>query len=476
MRFVRVAWIMGRHGALFVLDPLARSRLSLRLLVALISMLAPTRRTFRKMEKGKRLVEALQALGPAYIKLGQTFATRPDLIGETIADELTLLQDRLPPEDGDAMVAVIERELGGPLDKFFRQFDRKAVAAASIAQVHFATTRDGRKVAVKVLRPGIEHKMARDFKSFAWGAALVESTFKKARRLKLEEAVNMLYRKVEIELDLRMEAAAASELRENMAGEPGYRVPEMDWSRTAERVMTMERVGGIPLKQIRTANGKYDRKKISATLVRVFLTQALRDGFFHGDWHQGNFFIEPDGTVVPVDFGIMGRLDQDSRRYLAEILWGFHERDYQRVADIHFEAGYVPKDQSRALFAQAMRALVEPIMGKPLKEISLANMLMQLFRTTETFNMQTQPQLLTLQRSMMMMEGLALLVDPDANMWELSDEVIERWVRKMTGTESRVAELVAVIREVLRLLPQLVRSLREAMSEMEARVRTRKGG
>lgn len=475
-RFFRVGWIMARHDALFFLKKNRTSYSLVHFLIDLLVFLAPIKAAAKGKSSGARLALALQEMGPAYIKLGQTMATRADAVGPDIAAELAILQDRLPSEDTGAIIAAIEEGLGRGIDDLFRHFDPKPVAAASIAQVHFATTKEGREVAVKVLRPGIEERMFGDVESFFWLARVFEKYIKRSRRLRPTEVVQTMAKTLKIEMDLRMEAAAASELRDNMKNEPGYRVPEVDWRRTSREVLTMERVKGTPVSDLENAKGKkWRRKDIAATVVRVFLTQAMRDGFFHADLHQGNFFIEDDGTLVPVDFGIMGRLDKESRRYLAEILYGFHERAYGRVADVHFEAGYIPADQDRALFAQALRALAEPIMDKPLKQVSLADMLNQLFRTTEQFQMQTQPQLIVLQRSMVMVEGLALTLDKDVNMWQVSRPVLKHWAERLTGPRARFSDLFTLFQDLLGLLPEIIKSLREILKLIDEN-RRGKGG
>lgn len=462
-----VARTLARHDALFPLDFMKELPPSIRLLRRLAAITAlPAGGNDKR--PGERLADALQDLGPAYIKLGQTLATRSDLVGDEIAEDLTTLQDRLPPFPADEARAAIEDALGAPVDELFTSFEDKPVAAASIAQVHMAVDKDGNKVAVKILRPGIEDIFRRDMNGFLWLAELMERALPEARRLRPREAVETLTQSVEIEMDLRMEAAAASELKENMAGEPGYRVPQVDWQRTARRVLTLEWVEGIPLrdkKAIKKAG--HDLSELSERIVRVFLTQAIRDGFFHGDLHQGNFFIEEDGAIVVVDFGIMGRLSRASRRYLAEILWSFHEGDYARAAGVHFEAGYVPRDQSPELFAQALRSISEPIKGKPINEISLAKMLAQLMATTRRFNMETQPQLLTLQRSMVMAEGLALSMDADANMWVIARPVLEHWVRENLNPAARAAETMAGLGRLLRRLPDILEQI-EAFLDAES--------
>lgn len=462
-RFLKVARTLARHDALFPIALIGKQAAGLRILrrLAALTTLPGKKDPGRP---GERLAAALHDLGPAYIKLGQTLATRPDLIGDEIADDLTTLQDRLPPFPASEARATVEEALGAPISELFSSFDDTPVAAASIAQVHLAEDSDGNKVAVKILRPGIEEIFRRDLEGFQWLARLVERTQPDARRLRPGAIVETLTQSVEIEMDLRLEAAAASELRENMAGEAGYRVPRVDWQRTAQRVMTLEWIDGIPIrdKPALTKAG-HDLSEISERVVRVFLTQAIRDGFFHADLHQGNFFIEEDGTIVAVDFGIMGRLSRASRRYLAEILWGFHEGNFAHVADIHFEAGYVPRDQSPELFAQALRAIAEPVKGRPINEVSLAEMLAQLMATTRRFNMATQPQLLTLQRSMVMAEGLALGLDAEANMWELSRPMLEHWVRENLSPAARAAETLASLARLARRLPDVLQYLEDLL-------------
>jgi len=457
-RFIKVGWSLARFDALYFLRGKNRRFTALHICIAVLLAIVPVRREIKALAPGERLAKALQHLGPAYIKLGQTFATRADLIGEEAARHLQLLQDRLPSVPGEEIIAAIELDQGGKVAELYKTFDPVPTAAASIAQVHFATTPEGAEVAVKVLRPGIEEAMQQDIEAFFWLAGVFERYMRRARRLRPVEVVKTLSKTIEAELDLRMEAAAASELRENMAGEKGYRVPTIDWARTSRRVLTMERVHGTPVYLL---GDKKLAREISRTVVRVFLTQALRDGFFHADLHQGNFFVEADGTLVPVDFGIMGRLDQASRHYLAEILFGLHNGNYKHVADMHFEAGYVGADQSREAFAQAMRAMTEPIMDRPLNQVSLSSLLMQLFKTTEKFSMQTQPQLLTLQRSMVMVEGLALSLDKDVNMWDVSRPVVAHWIRYQAGGRGKVFELLELLKNILKLVPDFLEIVRE---------------
>ncbi|MEE8371732.1 MAG: 2-polyprenylphenol 6-hydroxylase [Sphingomonadales bacterium] len=409
---------------------------------------------------GQRLALAFQAMGPAFIKLGQTLSTRPDIMGKAVALDLAELQDRLPPFSASEAHKALEEEFSTKTEDLFSAFEDQPVAAASIAQVHFAVTKEGEEVAVKILRPGIEELFTRDLKDFYWAAGLLERLAPPARRLKPLEVVKLMEKTVAVELDMRMEAAAASELAENMADEPAYRVPGIYWQLTSKRVLTLERVKGIPIaRRDDLLAAGHDPKKLAADIVRLFLTQAIRDGFFHADLHPGNLFVAADGAILPVDFGIMGRLSRADRRFLAEMLWGFQTGDYRRVAELHFEAGFVPADQPLALFAQALRAISEPVKGKPVHEISVGRLLAQLLETTETFAMETQPQLLVLQRAMVMSEGLALQLDAEANMWELSAPVLEKLIRENMGPISDLKEILDRARRLARQIPGLLEQL-----------------
>ena len=466
LRLIGVLRTLARHRALDWL--LAPGRLSgPRRLALKLALLASGRKRDLDPDPDARLVAALQELGPAYVKLGQMLATRPDIIGARLAERLSQLQDRMPPFAGAA--AVVAEELGRPIDELFAEFDDEPVAAASIAQVHRARDADGRVWAVKVLRPGIEEAFRRDLESFRVAARHLERHVPMSRRLRPREVVETVARTVADELDLTMEAAAADELRENMAGLRGYAVPAVDWRRTGRRVLTMEWVEGVPLTdRAALAAAGPDGGRLAATLVGAFLLQALRDGFFHADLHQGNFLVRADGVVVALDFGIMGRLDGKSRRYLAEILYGFQQRDWMRIARWHFSAGYVPKGQDVRRFAQAMRAIAEPIFDRPVREISAGRLLARLFATTERFGMPTQPQLLLLQRSMVMVEGLALHLDPEANMWALSRPVIEAFVREELAPEVELADRLRAAFDALLALPRLLARLEERLDTPEA--------
>lgn len=416
---------------------------------------------------GERLAMALAAMGPAYIKLGQTLATRPDLVGRPLAEGLATLQDRLPPFSFAKAKETIERELGGKLSDHYASFEEKAVAAASIAQVHKATLPCGRAVAVKVLRPDVAARFTRDLSLFEWLAGMAERNVREARRLRLTKVVEKVRETVLREMDLRLEAAAAAELAENMSSETGYRLPKIEWDHTAKSVLTLEWVDGIRLadKDALEAAG-HDLPTLGSKVVQVFLTQALRDGFFHADLHQGNLIVQADGTIVAIDFGIMGRLSKLERRFLAEILYGFIRRDYMRVAQIHFDAGYVPKDQSLEEFAQAMRSIADPIMDLPVEEISAGQLLAQLFATTERFSMQTQPQLLLLQKTMLVTEGVGRKLNPDVNMWALVRPLIEGWIRRNRGPGARVANAVREVAAAAERIPHILEKVDLALDRL----------
>jgi ubiquinone biosynthesis protein len=424
----------------------------------------------RDARTGARLARTLQQLGPAYIKLGQMLATRPDIVGAEVASALEHLQDRLPPFPDAAARKVIEQSLGRPVDVLFRSFG-EPIAAASIAQVHRAVTSEGAEAAVKVLRPGIDALFRRDLAGLALFARVAERLSSEARRLRLTALVETLAVSVALELDLRMEAAAASELYERTRSDSEFRVPHVDWSRTATRVLTSEWIDGTPIRDpeaLRLAG--FDPKKIALTLMRSFLTQALRDGFFHADLHPGNLFVDAEGRLVAVDFGIMGRLDAPMRRFMAVTLAGFLARDYAKVAQVHYDVAFVPPQHPVETFAQALRAIGEPIFGKSARDVSIARLLAQLFETTRRFDMLAQPQLLLLQKTMVVVEGVARGLDPDFDIWEGARPVAERWVAENLGPEARLrdaAEGFSALGKLAQDLPQLVRNA-ENLSQMVA--------
>jgi ubiquinone biosynthesis protein len=424
-----------------------------------------------------RLAAALTRLGPTYVKLGQFLATRPDVVGIAIARDLESLQDRMPPFPQEQAVATVERALGKPLDQIFAAFG-PSVAAASIAQVHRAEVRtaDGPKpVAVKVLRPGIERRFTTDQDAFAFAARNAEAHSAEARRLRLVETAATLRRTVVLEMDLRLEAAALSEMAENVRDDVDFRVPAVDWDRTARDVLTLEWIEGTPLaNHAALAARGFDLPALGRAVIQNFLRHALRDGFFHADMHPGNLFVDHDGRIVAVDFGIMGRLGPSERRFLAEILYGFITRNYRRTAEVHFEAGYVPAHHSVEDFAQAIRAIGEPIHNRAADEISMAKLLMLLFEVTALFDMRTRPELLLLQKTMVVVEGVARALDPKLDMWTTAEPVVREWIERHLGPAGRVEGAAMGALEVGRLmgtLPSLLSRGATLMTQLDAATR-----
>ena len=440
----------------------------------------------RDLRPGERLARALQDLGPSFIKFGQMLSTRSDLVGETIATDLSTLQDRLSPFSTAEAHAAIEAEFEQSVDELFDEFDDTAVAAASIAQVHIAKIRiapdnadgadsaDGaagdegdtdafRTVAVKILRPGIERAIERDLELFRWIAALAERSQPRLRRFKPIAAVETFATSLRWEMDLRMEGAAASELHGNFRDDDLYVVPEVDWERTGRRVLTTEWIDAIPIHDVEdlVAAG-HDLEAVVRKASESFFLQVFRDGFFHADMHPGNAFVRADGALCVVDFGIMGRIDRPTRYFLADMLLGFITRDYARVADVHFQAGYIPPATDREVFQQAIRAIGEPIFDRPPNEISIARLLAQLFQVSERFNMEAQPQLLLLQKTMLTAEGVGRRLAPELNMWQLAQPLIEDWMREHRGPEARLAEITADTILAVQRLPDAVRAVEQA--------------
>ena len=358
--------------------------------------------------------------------------------------------------------AAIEQSFNRPIEELFSEIDPEPVGAASIAQVHKGVTLDGRTVAIKVLRPGIREKFAKDVQTYEWAAAHVEAMGGEFSRLRPRLTIANFKRWTNSELDLRREAASASELAEEMSGVGGYRIPEVDWDLTNGRVMTIEWIDGIKISNTAELAARgHDLNKIAEKLVISFLTQAISAGFFHADMHQGNLFVEDDGTIVAIDFGIMGRIDRRARQWLAEILYGLTTGNYKRVAEIHFEAQYVPSYHSVGEFATALRAVGEPMRGKPVKELSVGQMLDGLFAITRDFDMQTQPHLLLLQKTMVMVEGIATQLNEDINMWDTAAPYVRSWIRDELGPEAAVAERIKEDAQTLLRVPDLVRRIEE---------------
>jgi ubiquinone biosynthesis protein len=457
----RAGYVLAREGVISALpaDPLPPPARLARKMAGLIR-----RRQARERARSEKLSIALNRLGPSWVKLGQFLATRPDVVGKEISADLELLQDRMQPFSKDQAIGQIEASLGRPLDDMFSEFS-EPVAAASVAQVHKALRRsDGVQVAVKVIRPGVRRRFQRDLECFYTIARLQEKYIPASRRLRPVAVTDMLSQSARIEMDLRLEAAAFSELGENTRDDPGFKVPMVDWELSGRDCVTMEWVDGIKLSDV-TAIKKagHDLNALAATLIQSFLRHTLRDGFFHADMHPGNLFVDAAGNIVAVDLGIAGRLGKKERRFLAEILYGFITRDYLRVAEVHFEAGYVPRHHNIASFAQAIRAIGEPIHGQSAETISMAKLLTLLFEVTDLFDMEARPELLLLQKTMVVVEGVARTLNPSFNMWKTSEPVVGDWIRRNLGP----AGIASDARDGLRAGMSLMRQLPDLADQTE---------
>ena len=407
---------------------------------------------------GQRLCLSLQEMGTTFIKLGQFLATRPDIIGENLAKDLETLQDKLPEFEKSEATLILKKGLEENVYNNISEFS-EPIAAASIAQVHFAKIKingDIKEVAIKILRPSIEKIFNEEIDALMLLASLTEKTVSKSRRLKLIEVVHLLREITNLEMDLRFEAAAANELYENTKNDIGFNVPKIYWNFTTKNILTLDKIDGISIRESeQLKKNRIDVTKLSKNIIQHFLRQAIRDGFFHADMHQGNIFVNKNGEIIPVDFGIMGRLDDLSKRYLAEILYGFTQRDYKRVAKVHLLANLVPKNTSLSEFAQALRSIGEPIFGQSVKNISGSKLLNQLFEVTEKFNMQTQPQLLLLQKTMVVVEGVARKLDPETDIWETSKPILENWLKETKDPLNKINKTFVNTSEVIKKLPEL---------------------
>ncbi len=417
-----------------------------------------------------RLRRCLETLGPIFVKFGQVLSTRRDLLSQDIADELAKLQDRVPPFDSAAAVAEIERALGAPIDEVFSSFEREAVASASIAQVHLAVLKDGREAAVKVLRPGVERAIARDVLLMQTAAAMIERLWAEGRRLKPREVVAEFAHHLDEELDLMREAANASQLRRNFDGSPLLLVPEVYWEWCSQRVMVMQRMRGTPVSQVsRLREQGIDIPRLARAGVEIFFTQVFRDGFFHADMHPGNILVadegEGRGRYVALDFGIMGTLTDADKNYLARNFLAFFNRDYRSVAQAHLDAGWVPPETRMDAFESAIRAVCEPVFDRPLKEIYFGKLLLRLFQTSRRFNVEIQPQLVMLQKTLLNIEGLGRELDPDLDLWKTAKPYLERWMSEQIGWRGIVRELRREAPSWARTLPQLPRLVHRMLAE-----------
>ncbi len=422
----------------------------------------------RRLEapRAERLRLALEALGPIFVKFGQLLSTRRDLLPADIADELAKLQDQVPPFAGEFVLAALERAYHKPVDSVFAQFDAVAIASASVAQVHFARLHDGREVAVKILRPGIPEIIKNDVALLDAAASLIELLWADGKRLRPHEVVAEFAKHLDDELDLMREAANASQLRRNFKDSPLLQVPEIYWDYCATEVMVMQRMHGTPISQIAALRAQgIDLKKLSRAGVEIFFTQVFRDGFFHADMHPGNILVAANGQYVALDFGIMGTLTAIDKHYLAQNFLAFFRRDYRRVAEMHIESGWVPPETRVDDFETAIRAVCEPIFSRPLKDISFGRVLMRLFQTARRFNMQVQPQLVMLQKTLLTIEGLGRQLDPELDLWVTAKPYLERWIAEQIGWRGLVQHLRAEAPYWSTLLPQIPRLVHRFLND-----------
>ena len=444
-RLARAGYVLAREGALSIISanglPPALAPLKLGIWLGRLI----ERPSVRKTGHVERLNKALNRLGPTYVKFGQTLATRPDVVGPDIANDLAGLQDRMDPFDATLVPAILREALGQHADELTEL--SAPIAAASIAQVHQARVLQpngpAKLVAVKILRPGVGDRFMADIESFYAAAGLAERFVRSTQRLKPTEVVQTLDRSARLELDLRLEAAAISEMAENIKDDTGFVIPTVSWDHVAQNVLTTTWVAGIPIRDHAALDAAgVDRKALAATLLQSFLKHAIRDGFFHADMHPGNLFADPrTNNVVAVDFGIMGRINRRERRFLADILYGFITRNYRLVAQRHFDIGYVPKNQSVDDFALAIRSIGEPLHGRTASDISMAKVLGQLFAITDIFSMQTRPELVLLQKSMVLVEGVSRALDPNLDIWTVAEPVVGDWLRKEEGPQGKLQDV-----------------------------------
>ena len=468
-KIVRVGLKFGLDRLILEHDPSGRLALPLRCVDLLCFW-----RNRRSIEtpRGQRLREALEELGPIFVKFGQALSTRRDLLPADLADELALLQDRVPPFPSDAAIAEIEKSFGCPLAAVYANFEREPVASASVAQVHFATLADGRAVAVKVLRPGIKPVIAHDIALLDSFADLLERFWSDGKRLKPREVVAEFSKHLGDELDLMREAANCSQLRRNFAQSHLLLVPEVHWDWCTHDVMTMERMHGLPIGQVpRLREAGIDLKALSRAGVELFFTQVFRDGFFHADMHPGNILVSTDPATfnryIALDFGIVGTLTETDKNYLAINFLAFFRRDYKRVAEAHIESGWAPRETRVDELEAAVRAVCEPIFDRPLKEISFGKVLLRLFQTSRRFNVEIQPQLVLLQKTLLNIEGLGRMLDPDHDLWDTAKPFLERWMSEQLGLRGLVDHVKRESPQWAVLLPQLPRLAHRALAQLD---------
>ena len=469
---VRAGWVLAREGVISAL-PADGLTGPAKFGHGLVSKLA--RRQAKNRPQSERLSVALNKLGPSWVKLGQFLATRPDVVGAEIARDLELLHDKIAPFGNTEAKQRVAESLGRPIEAIYSEFS-DPIAAASVAQVHKAVLKEtGETVAVKVIRPGIRARFRRDLDTFYTAAGLAEAFSPDAKRLKPNAVVDTLAQSARIEMDLRLEAAAFSEMGENTADDPGFRVPSVNWELTGRDCITMDWVDGIKLTETEALKeGGHDLRAISVNLIQSFLRHTLRDGFFHADMHPGNLFVDAAGDIAAVDLGIMGRLGKKERRFLAEILYGFITRDYLKVAQVHFDAGYVPAHHDVTSFAQAIRAIGEPIHGQSAETISMAKLLTLLFEVTDLFDMETRPELILLQKTMVVVEGVARTLDPAFNMWKTAEPVVGDWIKNNLGPAGMLEDArdgFEAARRLVHLLPEMAEKAEALSLDMETMIK-----
>ena len=454
---IKIIRVFKRHSLLNLISSSIRFKILFRIFTEIIAIGAFKDQTISKEKNGIRIAKALNELGPSFVKLGQLISTRPDIVGNEIAEDLSLLRDNLPPFSQSEAIKIIESELGNKIEAIFQNFS-KPIAAASIAQVHYGEIVEGGKtisVAIKVLRPNIDTIIYQEMERLEWLTSFMEN-FSEFKRLRPKSIIQKAKEVIKFELDLRYEAAAASELSENTKIDETFYVPKIYWEKVSKRVLTMEKVNGTPADKIKKLiDNNFNIKKSASNLIVNFLRQAIRDGYFHADLHQGNLFLNKEGNLLAVDFGIMGRLDKKNRKYLAEIIYGFIRQDYLHIAKIHKEAGLIDNNVSTEDFSQALRSIGEPIINQKAKNISMGNVLVQLFDITKQFNMSLQPQLLLLQKTMITVEGVARKLDPEINFWDVSKPEIEKWLKDELGIKNRLKQTQETLEALSRTMPDI---------------------